>query len=61
MTEAQKRAQQRWRETHREAYNACQLKFSDKYYQDNKDKVLEYKRKNYIYKKQCEIFRNIEI
>jgi hypothetical protein len=59
MTKAQKEAQKRWRETHREAYNKYQLDLSNKYYQENKEKVLEYKKKKYIYEKQCEILRGI--
>ena len=59
MTEAQKKANQRWRETHRQAYNAYQLELSNKYYKEHKDKVLEYKRRKYIFDKQCQIFRNI--
>ncbi len=59
MSIAQKKAQQKWRETHREEYNKYQLELSNKYYQKNKEKVLEYKKKKYVYEKQCEIFRNI--
>ena len=59
MTKAQKEAQKRWRQSHREQYNAYQLELSNKYYQENKEKVLEYKKKKYIYDEQCEILRNI--
>ncbi len=59
MSIAQKRAQQKWRDLHREEYNKYQLELANKYYQENKQKVLEYKKKKYIYDKQCEILRNI--
>ena len=59
MTKAQKEAQKRWRESHREQYNKYQLDLSNKYYQENKEMVLEYKKKKYMYDKQCEIFRGI--
>lgn len=59
MTDALKRAQYKWRQSHREQYNAYQLELSNKYYQENKEKVLEYKRKKYCYDKQAKIFRNI--
>ena len=59
MTKSQKEAQKRWRQSHREQYNAYQLELSNKYYQENKEKVLEYKKKKYIYEKQCEILRKI--
>lgn len=59
MTEAQKKAQYKWRATHREQYNAYQLELSNKYYQENKEKVLEYKRKKYMFEKQAQLFRNI--
>ena len=49
MTKAQKEAHKRWRQSHREQYNAYQLELSNKYYQENKEKVLEYKKKKYIY------------
>jgi hypothetical protein len=61
MSVAQKKAQQKWRETHRAEYNKYQLELSNKYYLENKEKVLEYKKKKYIYDKQCEIFRGILI
>jgi hypothetical protein len=31
------------------------------HYQNNKEKFLEYKRKYYIYKKECKRLRNIEL
>jgi hypothetical protein len=43
MSKAQKEAQKRWRESHREQYNKYQLELSNKYYQEKKEKVLEYK------------------
>jgi hypothetical protein len=34
---------------------------SNRYYEENKEKVLEYKKKKYVYEKQCQLFRNILI
>jgi hypothetical protein len=61
MTKAQKEAQQRWRDKNRDKYNEYQLELSNKYYHENKEKVLEYKKKKYVYEKQCQLFRNILI
>ena len=58
-TPAQLRAQAKWRNTHREEYNKKQLELTIEYYHNNKEKVLEYKKKKYAYDKQCRIFRNI--
>lgn len=58
-TIAQKLATKRWRDNNREAYNNYQLTLSNKYYKDNTDKILEYKRKKYVFEKQCKLFRNI--
>lgn len=60
-TEAQKNAQKRWRERNREKYNEYQLNLATKYYHQNSEKVLEYKRKKYLFEKECKIFRNILI
>jgi hypothetical protein len=61
MTKAQKEAQQRWRDKNRDKYNEYQLVLSNRYYEENKEKVLEYKKKKYVYEKQCQLFRNILI
>jgi hypothetical protein len=58
-TEAQKRATQKWRATHRQTYNKYQLDLTKKYNQKNADKIKEYNRNKYLYDKQCKIFRNI--
>lgn len=56
---AQLRAQAKWRANNREQYNKKQLELTIEYYHNNKEKVLEYKRKFYQFNKQCKIFRNI--
>ena len=61
MSEAQRRAQSKWRENHREQYNASQLELANRYYHENKGKVLEYKRKKYLFDKEAKILRNILI
>jgi hypothetical protein len=61
MTKAQKEAQRRYRDKNRQKYNEYQLVLSNRYYEENKEKVLEYKKKRYIYEKQCKSFRNILI
>jgi hypothetical protein len=61
MTKAQKEAQRRYRDKNRQKYNEYQLVLSNRYYEENKEKVLEYKKKKYVYEKQCQLFRNILI
>ena len=61
VTEAQKRAQKKYVERHREKINASMLIIVKKHYANNKEKVLEYKRRYYIMKKAMEQFRNILI
>lgn len=61
MSEAQRRAQNKWRENHREQYNAYQLELANRYYHENKEKVLEYKKRKYMFDKEAKIFRNILI
>ena len=46
MTEAQKRATKKWRDNHREKFNAYMLPLATKYY-DNKELVLEKKKQYY--------------
>lgn len=76
MTEAQKRANKKWREKHRDKYNAYMLPLANKYYNNHKDEVLEKKRQyyednksavkektlnRYYLKKEIQIFMNILI
>lgn len=56
---AQKKAIKKWRDTNREQYNEYQLQISKRYYENNREKVLEKKSKEYLLKKQCKIFMNI--
>lgn len=60
-TEAQKRAQQKWRERNRDKYNEFQKKLAVEYYHKNTEKILEYKKKKYLMAKECQRFRNILI
>ena len=61
ITEAQKRAQKKYVERHREKINASMLIIVKKHYANNREKILEYKQKYYIMKKAMEQFRNILI
>ena len=47
-SEAQKLASKKWRENNREKYNQSQLKHSIKYWENNKDKILEQKKIHWI-------------
>jgi hypothetical protein len=40
-------------------YRKKSVEYVTKYYQENKDKVLQYKKGVYYYKKEAEKFRNI--
>lgn len=50
-TEAQKRAQKKWKETHREAYNEKQRIFALQYYYNNREDCLAKKKIYYQNKK----------
>ena len=58
-TESQKRASQRYRETHRELYNLKQREFTSAYWNANKERYLAIKKKEYQYKKECKRLCNI--
>ncbi len=60
-TEAQKRANQKWREANRERYNAICLASTKKYNLEQKDKIKMKQHNYYLYRKQAEEFRNIYI
>jgi hypothetical protein len=49
-----------WMKAHPERFRNIRKKGVNIHYQNNKEKVLNYKRKYYIYKKECESLRNIE-
>jgi ABC-type nitrate/sulfonate/bicarbonate transport system substrate-binding protein len=51
----------RWMKAHPERLRETRKKWVNIHYQNNKEKVLEYKKKYYIYKKECERLRNIEL
>lgn len=60
VTEAQKLSTKRWREKNREKYNEIQLKYSTKYWNENKEKVLLQKKDYYersFKKEQRRLFR----
>jgi hypothetical protein len=76
MSEAQKRATKKWRDNHREKFNAYMLPLATKYYENNKELVLEKKKQyyednksavrektlaRYYLKKEIQIFMNILI
>jgi hypothetical protein len=46
-------------EENKDYYNKKQVEYVTKYYHENKDKVLKYKKGLYYYKKEAEKFRNI--
>jgi hypothetical protein len=50
-TEAQKRAQKKWKQTHREAYNEKQRVFALQYYYNNREDCLAKKKIYYQNKK----------
>jgi len=66
-SEAQKRANQKWREANKEKYNAICAEAMKIRYLTNKSEISEYKKKWYQIKKlkikdfqnECETFRNI--
>jgi hypothetical protein len=40
-------------------YKQRNVLYQTRFYSENKEKVLEYKKKRYLFKKQAEIFRHI--
>lgn len=48
-----------YRDHNRYVYNCKMAEAQKKFYNKNKDKVLNYKKKKYIYSKEAQIFRNI--
>lgn len=59
-TEAQRRANKNYRERNREKYNETQLKYSIKYWENNKETILEKKKdfyENSFRKEQNRLFR----
>jgi hypothetical protein len=76
ITESQKRATKKWRDNHREKFNAYMLPLATKYYNTHKEEVLEKKQQyyednkaaikertlsRYYLKKEIQIFMNILI
>lgn len=58
---SQARANKKWRENNREKFNAICAESMRINYQKNKLKKSKYSKGIYLFKKECEIFRNIEI
>ena len=59
-SEAQRRANKNYRERNREKYNETQLKYSIKYWENNKETILEKKKdfyENSFRKEQNRLFR----
>ena len=51
----------KWRENHREQHNAYLYIKNKQYLHEKRDHINELRRKNYMYKKEAQIFRNILI
>jgi hypothetical protein len=60
-SEAQKKANQKWREANKERYNAICLASTKIYNENNKDKIKLKQNGYYLYRKETERLRNIYI
>jgi len=60
-SDAQKKANQKWREKNKERYNAICLASTKKYNLEQKDKIKLKQHGYYLYRKEAEILRNIYI
>lgn len=60
-SDAQKKANLKWRETNKERYNAICLASTKKYNLEQKDKIKLKQHGYYLYRKEAELFRNIYI
>ena len=60
-TESQKRATLNWRIKNKEKFNSYMKPLSNKYYHSHKEIRSIINAKNYLYKKESGIFRNILI
>jgi len=65
-SEAQKRANQKWRDSNKEKYNAICAEAMKTRYINNKDAISDYKKEWYkqnklkvIFEKECQILRDI--
>ena len=59
-TEAQKRAQKAWIEKNKEYHRALQNMYTKKYYEENREKVLEKQLARYYLKKQLKAEKDKE-
>jgi hypothetical protein len=60
-SEAQKRANKKWRESNHEKYNEICRESVKKHYIQNKEEISNRKSKWYLFKKETETLRNILI
>jgi hypothetical protein len=60
-SDAQKKANLKWRETNKERYNEICLASTKKYNLEQKDKIKLKQHGYYLYRKEAEVFRNIYI
>lgn len=60
-TEAQKRANKKWRDANHERYNEICREAVKKRYENKKKEISDYKKSWYLFKKETETLRNILI
>jgi|688.fasta_scaffold929546_2 hypothetical protein len=60
-SEAQQKANKKWRENNHEKYNAICRESVRKRYIEHKDSISNYKKSWYLFRKESEILRNILI
>jgi hypothetical protein len=60
-TEAQKKANKKWREANKEKYNAICLESAKKYNEEHKDEIKVKQHSYYLFRKESAILRNIYI
>jgi hypothetical protein len=60
-SEAQQKANKKWREANKEKYNAICLESTKKYNIENKDSIKVKQHSYYLFRKESEILRNIYI
>ena len=58
-SEAQKKANQKWREKNKERYNSICLEATKKYNENHKDKIKSKQNGYYLFRKETERLRNI--
>lgn len=58
-SDAQKKANQKWRENNKDKYNAICLASTKKYNENHKDKIKLKQNGYYLYRKETERLRNV--